>query len=208
MGTVSKHAPVRLDDDLPPWERQPGESLDNYNAFIEYRSLKPSQRLDHGMHTVAQRTDRRTSTITKTSNLYRWADRAAAWDHHVATIHAHADQEQTREAYQRTTTLVDRMSALLEQALHQLDVDELTPTMVIRYADLVMRWRTAVYGQAPTRLEVAGTLDHSLSGNVDVTVQRWADMPPNERDAEIQRLADDVQRKRSLLATEHTDTGT
>lgn len=63
-------------DDIRPWDRQPGESAKAYEAFATYRDL--------GLHrTVAQVSDalgKSASVLTKWSSVHNWVPRVAAWD--------------------------------------------------------------------------------------------------------------------------------
>lgn len=205
---MSEPAPLRIEDHLPPWHKQPDESNRDYAAFAQYLDLPPSLRLSEGFERVAEAKGRRTGSVARIATRNRWGERATAHDQHYEQVSAYQDKETSRAAYERTVGVLDTMTGILEEALQGVEPSEFTPSMLIRYADTVLRWRAATYGQATERVAVSGSIDQQITATLDVRVQRWADMPQQDRDAEIQRLADDVQRKRTILASEATATTT
>lgn len=200
--TVSKHTPIRLDDTLPLWDQQRGESTTNYDAFRRWLALKPSARLAHGHQQIADDTGRRRSVVTKTAHLHRWAERAAAYDQHINAVHTLTDVEQARAAHTRNAHVAEQLTDLFTASLGSIDPADLTPAIIVRLGDLALRWRTAIYGQAPQHINVQADMQHAVTATVDHTVAELTDMSPADRDARIQQLNDDVARKRTIISSE------
>lgn len=64
------------------WERQPGESLRAYEAARAYFELGPSRSLA----AVAQKCKKSVSLLARWSSRWRWSERAAGYDQHMAMV--------------------------------------------------------------------------------------------------------------------------
>lgn len=62
-----------------PWDRQPKETTQAYEAFDLYRHMGP----ERSVIKVAQKCGKYRSQIGRWSSKWSWVDRAAAWDQHL-----------------------------------------------------------------------------------------------------------------------------
>ena len=65
---------------LHPWNRQPGESEESFEAFNIYRLLG----VDRSLEKVAEQLKKHPKTIRRHSASNKWVARAAAWDNEIA----------------------------------------------------------------------------------------------------------------------------
>lgn len=63
-------------DDIRPWDCQPGETSKAYQAFLTYRDLGGSRTLEK----AAQELGKSTGTIDRWAARWDWRSRCAAWD--------------------------------------------------------------------------------------------------------------------------------
>lgn len=77
MAGQELRVPVNLSEDRDPWERQPKEPKTAYYFFSLYRDLLPHER---SVRKVAEQTSRSPRTLTGYCHIWRWTDRAEAWD--------------------------------------------------------------------------------------------------------------------------------
>lgn len=202
---MSAHTPLRLNTELPPWDRQPGEQLRDHHAFQIFRALKPVTRRGEGTQRVAEQTGRTPSAIGRLAVRNRWHERAIEYDQHLEMLAGEDETQKAREAHQRTVRFVDRLTTISEDAWDTLDPADLTPSQLLKLTEIITRVRPTLYGQPTTRIELAGNMEHQVQASLDVSIQRWLDMPPSDRNEHIQQLAADVLRKQELATQARQD---
>lgn len=76
-------------DDLRPWDCQPGETSKAYQAFVTYRDMGP----DRSLRAVGQELDKSHQVLSRWSSQHHWVSRVAAWDSMpgAAVAEAYAD---------------------------------------------------------------------------------------------------------------------
>src|SRR5438874_6587799 len=65
-----------LADDREPWERQPGESAEAFEAFKLYRDGGPKR----SRRKVAERLSKSQALMSRWQSRYRWRERVDAYD--------------------------------------------------------------------------------------------------------------------------------
>ncbi len=107
-----------------PWDQLEGEPDPAYAHFLVYRNLGPARSLDAAYATVAsnrvksrQRQNRPSGSWAKESAVYRWAERAAAWD--IYTL--------TAVGMQAVVKWVNALDRAIEQTLIHLQTSKRKP---------------------------------------------------------------------------------
>jgi hypothetical protein len=86
---------IEKSDGPEPWERQPGETANRYNAFCEYRAMP---RLDRSLRGLAATLGRRDhGSLGKWSTENHWRTRVEAWDAHLDALEREAQEQRIRE---------------------------------------------------------------------------------------------------------------
>ena len=78
-----------------PWDRQPGEGDEAWEAFVIYRDIG----VDRSIKIVEQRTGKSHAIIGRWSSAHKWVRRSAEWDKHI-------DQEQQKAIIQEKVDYV------------------------------------------------------------------------------------------------------
>lgn len=64
------------EDDVRPWDRQPGETSKAYAAFVTYRDLGA----DRSVRLVSEALAKTQTVIKRWSSAHNWVSRVEAWD--------------------------------------------------------------------------------------------------------------------------------
>ena len=106
-----------------PWERQPKESEQAYEAFAIYRDLG----LKRSNHEVCEKLSKSRQLISKWKSAYNWDERARAWDNEL-------QKEAHREAVKNLKDMTNRhvrISIQLQnkalEALSKLEPKDMSP---------------------------------------------------------------------------------
>ena len=77
--------PIPLSEDREPWEKQPGEPQKYYKLFQIWLDLA-EERLERNLRETSRRTGVGYSFMRALHKLWRWDERAAAYDHYAAKL--------------------------------------------------------------------------------------------------------------------------
>lgn len=185
----------RLDQlaaDREPWQQQPGESAKLYKQFCAYR--------DSGLRRSLTQTAE-TLTLSyghtrNTASLWKWAERSAAWDKDADALYRAEFAEERRKAARHDARVLNQMMVKAGQALEALDALLLSPTEIIRLADVAMRHRRALFGDPTSVVAVTGPSGDPLS----VEITDFAQLPEQARATRLQELAETAIRRAAALA--------
>lgn len=162
---------------LEPWEKQKGEGLTRYEAFLAYRDQPEQGQLRRSLERAAHTVGKHPGTLETWSREDHWRERVAAWDRHLQSVRDSArirkmEEIAEREAMQlagSTAALQQPIQAVLQriQTMQQAGED---PWSDIALDDLM---RLAVRSARAMPAVVAGErLVHGLStANVDAHVR-------------------------------------
>lgn len=160
---VTALAAVLAEDPVHPWERQAGETEEEYELFTRYRDRRPPRGrvIGPGMGNTAK--------VFKMFQDLRWTERVAAWDRYLGRIELEARAEfVAKSARDRVQDHLALLSdgyelALLElrkllQRARETDMPGAvikTPEL-IKLIDRVVTLERAIHGQATEVVEHKG----------------------------------------------------
>ncbi len=132
---------------IEPWDKQPGEGIKRYTAFCVYRDLNPMERSAAKVAIKLGRTPRMIQTWCGEGN---WCKRAEAWDVYKERIAREAKLEQTRKEHEAQVKEIAKMrkrhadlasSMLLKAArsLEQIPDDEIKMGDISRMVDIASK---------------------------------------------------------------------
>jgi len=124
-----------MDDQRPPWLRQPGEPSAAYAAFRYYFQQGPIRSMVGTIEYLQTlKGDRRTPPVYKWSSLHNWDERAAAYDEYT---HQDITEEQRAIAAAQAKIWAERRYQILEEdfevgsrfyrRFRSIDLDRLEP---------------------------------------------------------------------------------
>ncbi len=100
------------------WERQPGETAKQFEAFQLYMQLRPHERSVRKVG--AQLGKKGNRHLFKWSAKNSWVDRSAAWDDEQARVRTLAANDKARLMAEKHYNLADHMQAILGVQLQKL----------------------------------------------------------------------------------------
>lgn len=126
---------VVSDDDMPPWERRPGEHGRAYTGFRAFRDLGPTRTLEPIAAVVGANPD----TVRRWSSRYDWFERAEMWDDELHRVEDRDRLEAIRQmhANHRRAGRAAMLKAL--QALERLPAEHIPAGAAARLLDLGAR---------------------------------------------------------------------
>lgn len=143
--------------DLEPWERQPKESAQAFEAFAAYRDQEGKRSLRR----LARTENRTVSTLAGWSTRWQWQDRIAAYQRHLdrAAIAAHVSdlQDMRRRQGQLANGFLSKVVKRLTD-MTDAEVAKLTPHQVARWTEVAARLEESARVPVPA----LGSLDESM----------------------------------------------
>lgn len=143
---------VLATDGRHPWEQQVGEGKTRFAQFVAYREQGPTRRLDK----VAERFGITRSSIKQYERVYLWHQRVQAFDKYMEDQWILALREHTKTMVQRHLMLGEKVRLKVMARLESLDPDKLTPTELVRMADLYSKVTRVALGEPETHIAVTG----------------------------------------------------
>ena len=155
-----------------PWERQPGEGVKAFEAFNTYMLMGTERSLAK----VANELNKSTTLMAKWSSLWKWVERAAAWDIEQENL-ARKDQiEAIKKMRKRHATLATQMLAKVTKKMSKMSADELTPQDIKAWVE------TASKLERMSRGDTSEVIEERDGGAAINPVQVY--LPDNGRDGD------------------------
>ena len=133
--------PLDLDPDLDPWDQQPRESIRRHNQFCVYRDLGRSRTLRKAAEQLSLNAD----YLRGVASAMLWVERAEAWDQHREVLHDQQRQEEREKAESNDARVLNALIGKIAARLATINPEELTPSELIRYMDVTLRARRALF---------------------------------------------------------------
>lgn len=173
---------------LEPWEKQPGESIERYEAFLVYRDQLTNGALRRGLERAAHACGKHPSMLEQWSREDHWRERVGAWDRHLQSVKDAAkiraiEAIAEREAMQlqaAAQTLQAPLQALLTniaefQSRGENYLGGLTPWQLTRLSLVAARaMPSVIQGERLVQGLSTANVDAHVSGDVSVRDARAA----------------------------------
>lgn len=116
------------DFDVEPWERwtigtcgtdEPAALFAIFEAYLRTspRSVRAALARVRGLEGDAAKNIRASGALQRSVRIWRWSERAASWDLHVAEQEKAAFEKARREARRRRVAMLDRATVLIAERL-------------------------------------------------------------------------------------------
>lgn len=139
-------------DGRHPWEQQPKEGKRRYEQFVAYREQGPTRRLDK----VCEGFGITRCSIKQYERVYLWHQRVQAFDKYMEDQWILALREHTKTMVQRHLQLGEKVRLKIMARLESLNPDALTPTELVRMADLYSKVTRVALGEPESHVAVTG----------------------------------------------------
>lgn len=170
------------DDDIDPWERQPGESTKRYTQFLMYRDMGPARTLAR----VAQELALNPRYVRAISAEWLWVARAGAHDQVTYQERAARIRAERMEMDDRHARIARAVQGKIIASLQAVDPGKLSPNELARLLEVAVKVERMALGASSENVAVSGP----EGGPVEL-----ADLSKEERDARLAALAAEAARR-------------
>jgi hypothetical protein len=143
---------VLATDGRHPWEQQVGEGKLRFSQFVAYRDQGPTRRLEK----VSEGFGITRATAKQYERLFLWSQRAASFDKYMDAQWILALREHTKTMVRRHLTMAEKVRERVMSALESVDPTKLTPTELVRFADLYSKLSRVALGEPEQHIAVTG----------------------------------------------------
>lgn len=180
-------------DLLDPWERQPGESNEAWQAFVAYRDMQLDGRYLRSYRRVARDLGKSLSAISDHAARWQWQARVQAWDVEQDRAKTAAMLAEREELGRRHAQLASGHLAALSLPMRE----------VLRRAQDVPGFLEQLPAAALIRLEAqAARAVHQLTQAERLARGMNTEGPPADGDAEDMRRKSDAELADYLLGVD------
>ena len=173
METVIKKV---VDTGIDPWEQLPGESVDQYIGFCEFRKQwlegKPKRRPN--LVKVAEATGQNLTTMKNWIVPYKWDERVGAYVKHLEAEKRAKEKDLYLAMHERDRKIATDMKDLAEARLQIMVPEELTARELIQLIDVASKLEKGTYAEADAPRSMTITTE-----NVSATGSLLAPGGPN-----------------------------
>lgn len=152
------------------WEQQPGEGDKPWEAFVLYRDMGASR----SQQAVADKLGKSTNLIYRWSSRWNWAERISAWNNENDRIMRQDQISEIAEMRKRHAELAVAMVEKAKAALEQMELSEMKPADISRFAD------AAVKIERLSRGDTSEVIEERDGGEAEDAVRFY--IPSNNRD--------------------------
>lgn len=156
-------------EDLKPWERQPGETPKQWEAFVLYRDMGS----ERSIQKVADALGKTKPNLGLWSRNNHWVDRSNAWDAEVDRLNRLQQVKDIKKMREKHTAIASAMLVKAAQALNQIPVDD------IKASDVSKMVAVASELERISRGDVGEVIEHRDGGQSVDPVKIY--LPENHR---------------------------
>ncbi len=149
-----------------PWEQQPGEPDEAYQAFAAYLT-----EVEAGLRSFARSSGLREGTVVAWSAAYRWRARRASYQRHLADVRTRAAEETAAEMGRRHALV---LGELFDWTLESIEAARAAGA-VLKPAEIERIARTVIEQERLARGE-ATAIVRDLSAVPEDVLERWNDV--------------------------------
>lgn len=194
---MAKRSPIDLDPGRDPWDQQPRETSKQYERFLRFRDLGRMRSLTTTNKVLTEIGDELTyGTIRVQSHLYRWTERAQAWDRNQDELDRDRITRARREMIDRHQKIAGALTKKALTALRVLRDAELDPTAIARFLKLATDLEIRALGEPNQTIAVTGP-----AGGPIVT-EDITNLTDAERRIRLKDIASELARRAGLQTIE------
>ena len=159
-------------EDLKPWERQPGETPKQWEAFALYRDMGA----ERSIQKVADALGKTKPNLGVWSRENHWVDRVTAWDAEVDRLNRLQQIKDIKKMRKNHATVASAMIVKAAQALNKIPVDDIKASDVSKMVEVASKLERISRG------DVGDVIENRDGGQAANAVQIY--LPENHRQDE------------------------
>lgn len=190
-------SPIDLEPGRDPWDQQPRESSKQFDRFLAYRDLGRMRSLTAFNKMLTEIGDEITyGTIRVQSHLYRWTERASAWDRRQDELDSDRVMKDRRDMIDRHRNIASALAEKALRALRSMRNADLEPVDIVRFLKLATDLEVRALGDPHQTIAVTGP-----AGGPIVT-EDITGLTDEERRVRLREVASELARRAGLQTTE------
>lgn len=198
--TTPSRKPKPLDTDRETWRQQGHETPKQYERFLHYCRLGRMRSLTEVTKSLTEFGDKLTyGTVRTQSYLYRWNERAQAWDLHQDELDRERVTQARRDMNERQLKVASGLLTKAVAALRDIDSHDLDPSDIVRWIKLATDLERAVLGEPQQTISVTGPAGGPIQ------TEDLSSIPPGVRRARLRELAIELASRVGLSTTSTED---
>ena len=134
---------------INPWERQPKESPQAYEAFVIYRNMGA----ERSIQKVSQMLSKSVTLIKRWSREKNWVERSRAWDNEQDRVTREALQRGVVNMHKKHVTMAEALFIKAAKALKNIEVEEMDMLDIVKAVDLAVKIERLSRGEATERTD-------------------------------------------------------
>jgi len=127
--------------DPHPWERQPGESLQAWRAFVAYRDMR-----NRSLVKVAEQLGESRQLMDRWSSRHQWVARVSAWETEQDRDWARQLTAARRHIAKRHVQTAQAFLTKAVERLNELNPALLSPADTVKWAEFALKVERGIYG--------------------------------------------------------------
>jgi hypothetical protein len=194
---MAKRSPIVLDPGREPWDQQPKETSRQYERFLRFRDLGRMRSLTTANKVLTEIGDELTyGTIRIQSHLYRWAERAQAWDRNQDELDRDRITKARRDMIDRHQKIAGALTLKALASLRTMREADLDPAAIARFLKLATDLEVRALGEPNQTIAVTGPAGGPIVTE-DITT-----LTNEERRVRLKDIASELARRAGLQTTE------
>jgi len=195
---MTKRSPIDLDPGREPWDQQPREVAKQYERFLRFRDLGRMRSLTTANKVLTEIGDELTyGYIRIQSHIYRWTERAQAWDRHQDELDRDRITQARRDMIDRHQKIAGALAKKALGALRVLENADLEPSDIVRFLKLATDLEVRALGEPNQTIAVTGPAGGPILTE-DIT-----NLTDEERRMRLKEVAAELARRAGLKTIEN-----
>jgi hypothetical protein len=163
-----------------PYERLESESAKAFEAFSKYRDMG----IERSLRKVAQELSKSETIIKRWSGQHDWVERVKSFDAEMDRKALIQEEKNRKDMVKRHASLATVFQSKVYERLQKLNPDELSPSELIRWADLAVKMERTARGEPSeiTSLEHGGEVKQSHEHSFEEDIEKYAEWYDRIRD--------------------------
>lgn len=187
---------ITLAQDRDPWDQQPRESDRKYTTFLAYRDIGRMRTLTAANHLLTNLGYEFTYNYIKwQSHIFRWTERAQAWDRHQDQANIERLMAERRDMIERHRRIANRLIATALDSIRALEEEgsePLPPADIVRFVKLATDIEVRALGEPSQTVAVTGP------AGGPIVVDDIAGLTDEERRVRLREITDELARRAGL----------
>lgn len=195
--STASRAPKPFNTDREIWRQQDHETPKQYQRFIHFCELGRLRSLTEINKTLTGFGDKiEYGTLRTLSSLYRWPERALAWDQHQDDLDIERIIQARREKDERHIRVASALIGKALTALREINIEDIDASNIAKWIKLATDLENQVLGEPQRTISVTGPAGGPIA------VDDLSTIPPEVRKARLRELAIELAQRVGISTTD------